>query len=107
MNARIVRIVIALLLIGGGVAVGIYASEADKEVRVLCGMFRPGTFEVEMDRVLGTAQFLEFEESVVGDRRIRVIHTPWNLGRNGCRVELKGGVVSSNQSWDGFDRAAG
>ncbi len=102
MSTRIVRGAILLLLLLGIGAAGVYAVEADKEVRVLCGMFRPGTAEAEMDRIFGTANFLRVDESVEGQRELREVYSAWNLGRNGCRVALAGGVVVSSEAWNGF-----
>ena len=114
MNPRIVSAAIALVLVLGGVVLGVYAVEADKEVRILCGLFRPGTSEAEMDRILGTANLLRVEETLDesardlpcespgGERRVREISSRWNLERNGCRVVLAEEVVVSNQAWERF-----
>jgi hypothetical protein len=91
--------VIVLLLLGTSVAVGLYAVEADKEVRILCGLFKPGMSEREMDRVLGTADFLQVVETREPGQTVRVVHSRWNLGRTGCEVGLADGAVVSNEVW--------
>lgn len=103
MNPRFVRAVILLLLLGAGIALGAYAVEADKEARVLCGLFRPGTAEAEMDRIIGTAHFLQVVETLEGERRVREVSTPWNLRSYGCRVRLANGAVVGKEAWDAFD----
>ncbi len=103
MSSRFFRNLVLLLLAAGAGALGFYAVEADKEVRILCGMFRPGTAEAEMDRILGTAHFLRVDESAEGQRELREVYSAWNLGRNGCRVALAGGVVVSSEAWNGFN----
>ena len=103
MSTRIVRGAILLLLLLGIGAAGVYVVEADKEVRILCGLFRPGTPEAEMDRILGTANFLRIDESVEGQRDLREVYRGWYVGRHGCRVGRAGGVIVSSEAWDGFD----
>lgn len=102
MNARLFRFVVLLILLGGAVVVGLYAVEADKEARILCGLFEPGMSEREMDRVLGTAEFLQVVDTRERGQILRVVHTRWNLGRTGCRVTLMDGAVVSNAPWEGF-----
>jgi len=104
MSPRIARILILMILALGAGALAVYAMEADKEVRILCGLFQPGTPKSEMDRILGTAHFLDVVESFEDGRRLRVISSRWNMGRNGCRVGLADGVVVSKQDWEGFGR---
>lgn len=89
----------AALLTSGGVVWGIYAVEADKEVRILCGLFQPGTPQGEIDRILGTANLLRVEESENRGILVRKVHSRLNLGRNGCYVELENGVTRSLERW--------
>ena len=96
----------AALLLLAGLAWGVYAVEADREVRVLCGLFQPGTPRAEMDRILSTAHFLRVEQSGEGDSLVRTVYSRVNLGRNGCVVEVDGGAVRSLQRWPG-DKAQG
>lgn len=103
MSSRFIRAVILLLLVGAGIALGAYAVEADKELRVLCGLFRPGTPEAELDRIVGTAHFLRVAEFIEGERRVREVYSPWNLRTYACRVSLAGGVVAGNEVRDAFD----
>ncbi|MEE4175575.1 MAG: hypothetical protein V2I57_15100 [Xanthomonadales bacterium] len=104
MNPRLFRFLVLSLLLIGVVVTGVYAVEADKEVRILCGLFKPGTSEREMDRILGTASFLDVVETRESGQTVRVVHSRWNLGRNGCRVVLADGALVSRQDWDAFDR---
>ena len=97
-----IRVLVLLILLAGGVMVGLYAVEADKEVRILCGLFTPGTSEREMDRIVGTANFLQVVETREYGETVRVVHSRWNLGYRGCRVKLDGGVIAGNQTWNGF-----
>ncbi len=102
LSSRGWRIVILTGLILA-IAVGaVYAVEADKEVRILCGLFKPGTPEAEMDRIIGTASFLQVEEIREDERRVREVSSLVNLGRNGCRVTLAEGEVVQLQVRDGF-----
>jgi hypothetical protein len=94
--------VILLFLVLGGVALGLYAVEADKEVRILCGLFKPGTPEREMDRIVATANFLQVVETSEFGETVRVVHSRWNLGYRGCRVKLDDGVITGNETWNGF-----
>jgi hypothetical protein len=87
------------ILLVAGLVWGIYAVESDREVRVLCGLFQPGTPRAEMDRILSTAHFLRVEESREADILARTIYSRINLGRNGCVVELAGGVVRHTRAW--------
>lgn len=102
MSPRIARLLILLILAVGVGALGVNAVEADKEARILCGLFKPGTSEREMDRILATANYLQVVETREFGETVRVVHTRWNLGRTGCRVTLGGGQVVSNETWDGF-----
>jgi hypothetical protein len=102
MNARVLRLAILLLLALGGAALGFYGVEADKEVRILCGLFTPGTPEREMDRIVGTANFLQVVETNEFGETVRVVHSRWNLGLRGCRVKLDDGVIVGNETWSGF-----
>ena len=99
-----IRVLVSLILLGGAVAVGLYAVEPDKEVRILCGLFKPGTPEREMDRILGTANFLDVVETSENGQRLRVVSSRWNLGRNGCQVALADGLIAGNPPWEGFGR---
>ncbi len=99
-----IRVLVSLILLGGAVVVGLYAVEADKEVRILCGLFKPGTPEREMDRIVGTANFLQVVETNEFGETVRVVHSRWNLGLRGCRVKLDDGVIVSYESWYGFGR---
>lgn len=100
MSARVIRALVGLVLLVGVVVTGVYAVEADKEVRILCGLFKPGTSEREMDRIVGTASFLEVVETRETGQTLRVVHSRWNLGRTGCRVRLDDGVIVANEGWD-------
>ena len=102
MSSRAIRFLVLLILLAGGVVVGLYAVEADKEVRILCGLFKPGTPEREMDRIVDTANFLQVVETREFGETIRVVHSRWNLGYRGCRVKLDGSVIVGNEVWNGF-----
>ena len=97
-----IRVLVLLILLAGGVMVGLYAVEADKEVRILCGLFKPGTSEREMDRIVGTANFLQVVETREYGETIRVVHSRWNVGYRGCRVKLDDSVIVGNETWNGF-----
>jgi hypothetical protein len=103
MNSRFFRFLVLALLLIGVVVTSVYALEADKEVRILCGLFQPGLSETEMDRILGTAHFLRVDEPVEGQRGLREVYSAWNLGRNGCRVELADGLIIGSEAWNGFN----
>ncbi len=102
MSSRAIRFLVLLILLAGGFLVGLYAVEADKEVRILCGLFKPGTPEREMDRIVGTANFLQVVETREYGETIRVVHSRWNVGYRGCRVKLDDGVIIGNEPWNGF-----
>ena len=102
MSSRAWRIVILIGLVLAGAVAAVYAVEADKEVRILCGLFKPGTPEAEMDRIIGTANLLRVEETREDERKVREVYSRVNLGRNGCRVTLAEGEVVQLQVRDGF-----
>ena len=99
MTPRAQRLVIAALLVIGGAVWSVYAVEADKEGRILCGLFQPGTPQREMDRILGTANLLRVEESQADGRLSRKVYSRLNLGRNGCRVVLAEGRIQRLEHW--------
>ena len=102
MSSKTIRLLVMLVLAVGIGVVGLYAVEAHKEARVLCGLFKPGTSEREMDRVLATANWLQTVDTREYGQTVRVVHSRWNVGMAGCRVVLENGGIASNESWNRF-----
>ena len=88
MSGRVQRWV-AVALVGFGVLVaGIYANEARKEVRILCGLFTPGSTLERVERILDTANLLHVTAEVSGGYRHLEISSWYNLRMSSCSVEL-------------------
>lgn len=104
MSSNVIRKLIVLLFLAGAGVTGFYAFEADKEVDILCGLFKRGTTEAELNRIIGTASFLKVDETREDQRRVLDVYSQWNFGRNGCRVYVANGAVARNDTWNGFDR---
>lgn len=69
---------IAALGVGLLVA-GIYANEAEKEVRILCSMLQPGTSLAALERFLETAELLSVTSEVSGEYQHLEISSLFNL----------------------------
>lgn len=80
MSPRTIRMLVLLILAAGIGVVGVYADEADKEARILGGLFKPGMPEREMDRIMTTAEFPQVAETRAFGETVRVVHTRWNAG---------------------------
>ncbi len=83
---------IGVILLAGWLAFSYY--EAETELEVLCSLFHKGQPRMEVERVLGTGEYLRFRtEAGTGGERI-VAESPFNLRRTRCVVTLESGVVS-------------
>jgi hypothetical protein len=92
--AWIVRIGAGLLLALVLLAGALLWREADNEIRILCGLFPPGTPRAEVDRTLATGHFLQAREAAGADRTVTIVFdSPWNLWTRRCAVTLEDGAV--------------
>jgi hypothetical protein len=91
-----VRLAAGAALLGAALYAAVYWVEAEKEVRILCGLSRPGTPAAEIDRLYGTATLLTLaRDSVAGASTLRA-SSARNLRVNVCTVRLAGGVVTDS-----------
>lgn len=73
-----------------------YWFEGEKEVRILCSMFKPGQSSEQVFRTLNTGHHLEYVQE--GDRIY--VNSPKTLGTSRCTVDFSetGEVISSHYS---------
>lgn len=92
----IVATSVALLVLAGMVAT-VFWSEAEKEVRILCGLMTPSTPAAEVTRILGTANRLEVKPAGVDPAVAPALtfDAPANLRSSRCEVALADGRVTT------------
>lgn len=85
-----VGVALAVLVLILGCAVGtVYWFEADKEVRILCGVLPEGTPRAEVIRVLGTANLLTVEPGAGLESADEIsFRARANLGTSRCQLTL-------------------
>lgn len=90
----IVSAAVALLIVAGFVG-SAYWSEAEKEVRILCGLMVPATPGAEVARILGTANLLEVHPPGVDPTSASALSfdAPANLRSSRCDVAFADGSV--------------
>lgn len=87
-------------------------TEAEKEIRILCGMLPAGTAEAEVIRTLNTGNLLRYGSveragpepgPLPSNDRVRdggyseiLVESPWTLGTLECRLSLAEGVVTGS-----------
>jgi len=74
----------------------VYWVEAEKELRILCGLSRAGTSAVEIDRLFGTANLLEIARTDQVEGARLVVSSVHNAHASGCVLELRRGVVTAS-----------
>jgi len=84
----VAAVVVALIL--GGAAGTVLWFEADKEVRILCGLMTAGTPRAEVARILGTAHLLEVHPEGVDPEAAAALafDAPANARTTRCRLRL-------------------
>lgn len=94
----IVAASVAILTLASAVAT-VYWFEADKEVRILCGLMVAGTPRAEVDRMLGTANLLEIQPAgvEVATAGALAFEAPANLRTTRCDVSFSGGGVATGE----------
>lgn len=91
----IVAAAVGLFVFAGMVAT-VFWSEAEKEVRILCGLMAPATPASEVARILGTANRLEVHPAGVDPATAAALSfdAPANLGASRCEVALTNAAVT-------------
>ena len=79
-----------VVLVLGGTAGTVLWFEADKEVRILCGLMAPGTPRSEVARILGTANLLDVHPEGVDPMAATALtfDAPANARTTRCRLAL-------------------
>lgn len=90
--------ILVVILILASVAGTVRWFEADKEVRILCGLMTAGTPRAEVARILGTAERLEVRPAAVDVERASQLSfdAPGNLRTTLCAVSLDDVGVSGS-----------
>lgn len=78
------------------IVAGIFASEAEKEVRILCSMFEPGSSLARVEEILDTGNLLHISTEVSGEYRHLEISSWFNLRLTGCSVQIDRGFVTDS-----------
>lgn len=79
---------ITLVAMLGVVVAGVYWIEAEREIRILCGMMKPGTTTADMERMLGTRRHSNVRTDAEGGV-IRL--TSWqNFHTSECTITTDG-----------------
>lgn len=91
-----VAALVATLILGGATGT-VYWFEADKEVRILCGLMAAGTPRSEVTRILGTAHLLEVHPAGVDPATAVALSfdAPANLRTTRCDLTLGDGGVGA------------
>ncbi len=111
-----IRLVLGMAVILAGAWAVVTWTESEKEVRILCSMFQPGTAEDDVIRMLETGNLLRYRvtsEAAGGDegavaspgpgKRELFIDSPHSLGTCRCTVVVAGGQVESAEYLETFD----
>lgn len=87
---------VALVVAGALATVGWF--EADKEVRILCGLLTPGMPGAEVSRILGTAELARVRpaDADVATASAFTFDAGANLRSSRCAVSLEGAVVTGS-----------
>lgn len=98
MLSRILNIVLIVILFLAFIVGTFFWFEAEKEVRILCSMFRPGQTEEQLSRTLDTGNLLEYRTLSQNEATQILVDSPYTLGTSRCRVYLssEGRVVTSD-----------
>jgi len=114
------RLVLGMAAILAGAWVVVAWTESEKEIRILCSMFRPGTAEDEVIRMLETGNLLRYRvtpetrpetredegEGVTSAGRENqeiFVDSPHSLGTCRCTVAMVGNQVQSADYVETFD----
>ncbi|HKI74886.1 MAG TPA: hypothetical protein VJ998_09595 [Pseudomonadales bacterium] len=90
---RAIATVAALLAI---LTAGIYTNEAEKEVRILCSLFKPGITLDEVERILATANLLHVQAARSNGHHHLEVTSWYNLKLTSCTVLIEDGFVKSS-----------
>lgn len=94
---RINQIAGRALLLSALLAAGIFANEAHKEVRILCALFKPGTSQGTVDRILATRKLSHVSTETAGAHKRLEISSWFNFRLTGCSVTLEEEVVTVSE----------
>ena len=94
MKGKLVRYSTIAAIVLCAVVAGVYANEAAKEVRILCGLFKPGNTLASVEQILGTANLLHVETAMSKGYRHLEISSWYNFRMTGCSVKIEDDLVT-------------
>jgi hypothetical protein len=94
------RSVSIILIVGTIITAMVFANEARKEVKYLCGNFAPGVLQKEVIRQLNTGSFLHYAEEATDSGTVIRVSSRLTLGLAKCDVYLNknGEVLNTERS---------